>query len=95
MNKIWDLAHSLLPVFMGVVIAFGTWVTTEISAGKYTRLTAEDGRRIKAEAVQEAARSSSILLKEINRLRDSVDELKICQAETLAEVRFLREHLTQ
>jgi len=84
---LWDLANSLLPVFMGFVVAFSVWVTSEIYASRYTTLKIEDGRRICAEAEDYTDDKYSLLLAEINRLRVSVDRLTATQSQLLVEVR--------
>lgn len=85
MEKLFDLANSLLPVFMCVTITFGTWMVTEIYAAKYSTLKIEDGRRISAEAADYTDDKYHLLLTEIDRLRSSVDKLTATQAKLLAE----------
>lgn len=95
MNKgLWEFASNLIvaivPVFMAVAIGFGSWVTAEVYESKYSSLNMGDGRRIEAAAEQYTDNKFSLLLSEINRLRESVDKLQYVQAETLAEVRMLK-----
>lgn len=89
----WEMVVSILPVIVGLLIAAGVWLNAEVYALKFSALDADDGRRIKAEAVEHADSHYELLLSEINRLRESVDHLTKAQAETLAEVRVLKERI--
>lgn len=92
MDKLWDLANTCLPFFIALVIGFGIWVTKEVYAAKYTALTQEDGRRMKAEAVASISPKLDLVLEEVKLLRQKVDELQESQAETLVEIRYLKEN---
>jgi len=87
-----DIAVSLLPFFMGVVLAWGSWLTAGNYAAKYDTLKVSDERRILTAANDYTDSKYELLISEINRLRDSVDRLNQLQAETLAEVKLLREN---
>jgi hypothetical protein len=87
-----EIAITLLPFFMGAMLLWGTWLTTQSFAAQYTTLKMEDERRIQQAAKDYTDGRYLLLISEINRLRDSVDELQKLQAETLAEVKLLREN---
>lgn len=92
MQKVWDVVNQISPVILGALITFCVWMTSELYACKYTMLTEEDGRRIKAEAVETSASKLDLILSEVSILRTKVDEMSNTQAEMLAEIRHLKEN---
>jgi hypothetical protein len=87
----WDAVNALVPWVLGALMSFSVWLTAEVYACKYTMLTEEDGRRIKAEAVSLTADKLDHLILEVQHLNEKVGELQKSQAETLVEIRHLKE----
>jgi len=96
MGNVWSWFSSLVlaiaPVFMAGTFAFSAWATTEIFSQKFTSLHLNDRAGIVAEARVYTDSRYDVLLAEINRLRVIADQQTKMLAETLTEVKNLKEN---
>ena len=92
-TSVSELIVAVAPVFMGAGIAFSVWVTSELYAQKYTSLDAEDGRRLTATAADYVDTKMDPVMVELFRIRDRQESQSAVLAETLTEVRLIRQQL--
>lgn len=90
-----NLIVSIAPVVLTLLVAHATWTTSQLYACKYQMLTQTDARLIADDTRQYTDDRYEPIMFQLVHLRLNVEEQSRTLTELLAEVRVLREILSE